>query len=874
MRIDPDVLARVIDLTGVDPAASPASAPETTVIGLDSATIDEAPVAVYAVDLTGRLVLWNRAAERLFGWCADEVLGGIPPFLPDEEVANAVASLSGLLDGASICEHEYSPVRRDGSRPRVLTSASLLRDERGAPSAILAFALDITDRYETSTELAAAEHRWRALIENISDTVSVVDADGNIIETNRQFTEALGYPTDEWIGRNGFDLFHPVDRERAAAAFARVSAEPGAEERDVFRMRHAAGHFEHIEMTARNLLQDPAVQGIVLTSRNVTAVHHAEALVADEAAVLELIARDAPLTDTLPAICRMVERHSGGSTAIFLLDGDRLVVGAGGSLPADLLTKIEQRGVIPGSTAALAMERRAPVAIADFAAADDRRYLRMVERGLRSGWSAPIIDNRSDAVLGCISTLYATEMEPSAHERDVVSVACQLAAIAIDRDLAQRELYHQAHHHHLTGLPNRRSLIDVLDAALRQARDTGSQLAVMFVDLDRFKMVNDSYGHAAGDSLLLRFGNRLRNLVRPGDYVGHFGADEFVVVLEDVNDVEDVRFVAHRLDLALSEPFAFEEGEIFLSASIGVALSDAGDLCSDALLQRADAAMYRAKELGRNRLEIFDDAMHTRAVERLRADRDLRVAIERSELALRYQPEIDLATGRILGAEALLRWRHPERGEVLPGEFIEIAEDTGLIVRIGRWVLEEAVHQARTWVDRVPGVDDFVIAVNLSPRQLTAPDLVATVGRVLQRYDWPPSSLLLEVTESVLVDDAEAALGILGQLKALGVRLAIDDFGTGFSSLSYLHRFTVDIVKIDRSFVTPLGADGDGSPIAVAVMHMARALGLTTCAEGVETGDQLAGLRRLGCDWAQGFWFAEPLLSEELADLLRHPRPL
>ena len=870
MPLDRKVLDRA--LAGRDDLGPVGPAPSRATIDLHGPTFDEAPVAIYAVDLQGRVVSWNAAAERLFGWTADEIVGELPLFLPEEEIEPALASLTTLLAGGSVGNAEYSPICKDGRRPRVLTSASLLRDDDGEPAAILTFAIDVTARAEAADAVERSEHKWRALLGSISDTVTIVDADGRILETSAQFTDVLGYDRDQWLGASGFDFFHPDDRERAAAGFARVLGRPGAEETEVVRTLHAGGHYEHIEMTARNLLHDPAVGGIVITSRNVTLVKQAEVLLADEAAVLELIARDAPLGDTLPAIAKMVEYHSGAVAAILRRDGDRITVEAAGSVPRPLVQEVERVGrVHDGSTAARAMQERRPVHDS-FAASGDPRHRRVLEAGLRSGWSAPIIDNRSGEVLGCVSTLYPDETEPSEHERDVVAVACQLAAIAIDRDQAQRELFHQAHHHHLTGLPNRRSLLQVLDAALLRARQHQRQLAVMFVDLDRFKMVNDSFGHAAGDSLLLRFGNRLRNLVRPGDYVGHFGADEFVVLLEDIDDIEDVRFVAHRLELALSEPFAFEEGEIFLSASVGVAVSESGDETSDVLLQRADAAMYRAKELGRNRLEVFDHAMHTRVVERLRVDRDLRAAIERAELALRYQPEIDLVSGRILGAEALLRWLHPDRGEIPPSEFIEIAEDTGLIVRIGRWVLEEAVHQARTWIDRLDDVDDLVVSVNLSPRQLTSPDLVGTVDRILRRYDWPPRDLVLEVTESVLVDDAEAALEILDQLKALGVRLAIDDFGTGFSSLSYLHRFPVDIVKIDRSFVTPLGAEGDGSPIADAVMHMARALGLTTCAEGVENHHQLVGLRRLGCEWGQGFHFAEPLPSEEFASLLRAGR--
>jgi diguanylate cyclase (GGDEF)-like protein len=488
--------------------------------------------------------------------------------------------------------------------------------------------------------------------------------------------------------------------------------------------------------------------------------------------------------------------------------------------------------------------------------------------GYHAGWVSPVIESRTDEVLGAIVTVYGEHRVPTDHERNVVAVASHLAAIAIERDRFQSELYHQARHHQLTGLPNRRSILEALEQSLERARGNRTSTAVMFIDLDRFKVVNDSLGHAAGDQLLVRFGRRLQTLVRPGDYVGHFGADEFVVVLEQVRGLEDVHFVADRLELALSEPFSLEEGEIFLSASIGVAISHHGAESSDALLEHADAAMFRAKELGRNRLEVFDEAMRARAIEHLSLDRDLRLALERGELELYYQPEIDLSSGRIIGVEALMRWIHGDRGMVWPTDFISVAEDTGLIVRMGRWVIEQAVSDARQWVDTL-GFDRFMVAVNLSARQLTSPELIPTITRVLDLYHWPASDLSLELTESILIDDAEATLQILEQLKGLGVKLAIDDFGTGYSSLSYLHRFPVDVVKIDRSFVRSLRPDGEGSPVATAVMHMAKALGLTTAAEGVETAGQLQGLRTLGCDWAQGFMFAEPMQSEKLVELLR-----
>jgi EAL domain-containing protein (putative c-di-GMP-specific phosphodiesterase class I) len=325
--------------------------------------------------------------------------------------------------------------------------------------------------------------------------------------------------------------------------------------------------------------------------------------------------------------------------------------------------------------------------------------------------------------------------------------------------------------------------------------------------------------------------------------------------------------------LALSQPFSIRPRagnavEIHLTASIGAALARDGDR-SHELLQHADAAMYRAKDRGRDRLEVYEETLRDRATELLTVDRELRRAVDQADLAVYYQPKIDLRTGRVIGAEALLRWNHAERGVVTPSEFIEIAEETGLIVRIGTWVLDEAVRQASTWANCTRS-DDFSVAVNLSARQLAARGLVADVAHVLEQYGWPPHRLTLELTESMLIEDAAANLLLLETLKELGVKLAIDDFGTGYSSLSYLHRFPVDIVKVDRAFVDPLLASGEGSPIAAAVMHMARALDLAVAAEGVENDHQLEGLRALGCDMAQGFLFSGPLPADEFAAMLEH----
>jgi diguanylate cyclase (GGDEF)-like protein/PAS domain S-box-containing protein len=883
MPVDPEVQARIARITGVDASKGRISDEERELliartfaaVGIDSPAVMAAPAAIYTVDLFGHIVSWNQACTELFGWTEDEVLGEPVPFVARHEMDETLEWLDLLVHGGELANVESTPRGKDGKELHVLTSATMLRDDDGEPIATVCFAIDQSAEREASLAIERAHDKWRSLLMNISDTVTIVNRDGHVRESTSEFSETLGYEPQLWSGRRALELIHPDDTDRAIGLWQRVIVESGVEQRDVLRIQHRDGHYELMEFAAISLLDDPVIDGIVMTTRNVTAQREAESLLAGEAHVLELIAKDAPLDETLPAIARLVESHTDGLAAILLLSADAraLEIGAAGSVPAELLQFVRQAPLTPNPYVE-SFDLRRPMIVEDYL--DDPRVREFGERaarfGIRAGWSIPVIENRTDELLGLITCEVREPRQPTEHELEVGAVASHLASIAIERDRWQQALYNQARHNQLTGLPNRSLILEQLDEALARSLEHQTTLAVMFIDLDRFKVVNDSLGHAAGDKLLVRFGGRLANLVRPGDLVGHFGADEFIVILEDITDTDDVRFVANRLDLALSEPFGLEEGEIFLSASIGVAVSRVGAETSEALLQHADAAMFRAKELGRDRMEIFDHEMRTKAVEQLRIDRDLRMAVERGELALHYQPKIDLATGAIVGAEALLRWNHPTEGLVLPERFLAVAEETGIIVRIGRWVLDEAVLQARAWVERVPDLHDLTISVNLSARQISAPGLVEQVARVLDGSQWPPHQLVLELTESILIDDRDAAFDVLTELKHLGVRLAIDDFGTGFSSLNYLHRFPVDVVKIDRSFVTNLREDGDGSPVATAVMHMAHALGLAAAAEGVEEPQQLAGLRALGCDLAQGFLFAEPRPADEIEELLRaHP---
>lgn len=505
--------------------------------------------------------------------------------------------------------------------------------------------------------------------------------------------------------------------------------------------------------------------------------------------------------------------------------------------------------------------------------------------GIRSAFAFPVLAGKEVAAV--LEFFTSRSLPPDAAFLHLVSqIGTQLGRV-IERRRTEERLIHDASHDPLTRLPNRALFMDRLAYAVaRSRRHPGAAFAVLFIDLDRFKLVNDSLGHQAGDNLILQVSARLsaslreadlmaRSMNQPADefeMLARLGGDEFTVLLDDIASLSDAVKIADRIQDALRPPFMLNGHELYVTASIGIASSATGYTSAENVLRDADLAMYRAKAQGKARYEIYDQNMYAVAVNRLELETNLRRALQNNEFILHYQPIVALATGEVVGFEALVRWRKSENELISPSGFIDVAEETGLILLLGMWVLREACTTMAEWHRDCPEKRKLTISVNLSARQFAQPDLVQQIGQIIEETGIDPHTVRLEITESVTMDNAERTVSVLSQLRNLGIQFSIDDFGTGFSSLSYLHRFPLKTLKIDRSFISRMGQDNDSAAIVQTMMNLARDLGMEVVAEGTETEEHINQLRLLGCGFGQGYFFSRPMEASAIRNFLQSPQ--
>jgi diguanylate cyclase (GGDEF)-like protein/PAS domain S-box-containing protein len=803
------------------------------------------PVVEHASDVIsllkadGRVSYVSPAIERVLGYRPEERVGASAyELVHPDDLARVESQLHECLRAPDFpALTELRMRHKDGSWRHVEATVTNRLDDPSVEAVVINWR-DITKSKETEEALRESERRYATLLANEPALVyrCLNEPDWPMEFVNDYALELTGYPPkDLLIGGNVRygDLIVKEDRVRV-----RDEVKAALRERRRFKLRYAIrrsdGEVRHVEEYG---------QGVYGEDREVQALEGLVYDVTEQVRVEERLRkaeeRYRTLVERVPAVVYIQEIGSPDS-AMYM------------SPQIEALT-----GYTPE-------ECKGPALRWAMVHPDDRK--RMQAEDERIGKPGEVFTTEYRVVHRDGRTKWVRN--ESVMIEDEVSGTRYWQGFMIDiteRMQVLELLQQQALHDPLTDLPNRILFTDRLRHALVRAERRQQPLAVMFMDLDNFKVINDSLGHETGDKLLVGASKRIRSVLRPEDTLARLGGDEFVFLLEDT-DLDGAVRIAGRILEKLRRPFSLRGRELFVTASIGITVGDGNGKRSADLLRDADLAMYRAKHSGKARYAIFEEAMNAQALERLELEHGLRRAVERNEFVVHYQPEVSLATRKIVGFEALVRWQHPEHGLLLPDQFVPLAEETGLIVPIGEAVLEEACRQAKEWQERRPS-DGPVVCINLSARQFREPGLTKSVARIIDETGLEPSSLFLEVTESTAMGDALATAAALEELQDLGVQTILDDFGTGYSSLSYLERFPVEYVKIDHSFVGGLGEYPGAKMLVSAIISLAHALGLKVIAEGVETEEQLERLRGMGCDLAQGHLFSEPLSAKAAAEL-------
>ncbi|CAA9423381.1 MAG: diguanylate cyclase/phosphodiesterase (GGDEF & EAL domains) with PAS/PAC sensor(s) [uncultured Pyrinomonadaceae bacterium] len=732
-----------------------------------------------------------------------------------------------ILCTGSLTEEVAVRCMKEGATDYILKS-SLKR----LPSAVLN-ALEKNESHRARKEVIAAlqesEARYRLLGEGIMHQVWTAQPDGKLDYVNQRTLRYFGMTGKQLIGEGWQAVIHPDDLPTVVEHWTK-SLTTGADYAVEFRLKRADGDYRwHSGLATAGRDPDGNIIKWFGTNTDVEDKKSAEKIQRES---------EYKLRTLLASMSEGLVQVNNDEVIEFV--NDRFCE-MSGYARGEMLGKITYEILFDEENGKFVREAN-----------------RLRSKGISSQYELPLKKKTGETWWSIVGGTPITNAEG-----EVVGTMGVFTDITT-RKRAEEQLLHDAFHDSLTGLANRALFMDHLRMTIERGKSRHSNsYAILFLDFDRFKVINDSLGHSEGDNLLKFIAQRLKVATRTGDLVARLGGDEFVVLLSELAEDGDAVKVAERIQDSLKNSFDLNGHEIFISASIGIALSASGHKRAEDMVRDADIAMYRAKAKGKARYEIFDQAMHQHASKQLRLETEMRRALDREEFLLHYQPIINLETGRLIGFEALVRWRHPERGMVPPFEFIGAAEDNGLILPLGAWTLEESCRQLREWQDANPAAENLSVSVNFSSKQFSQPDLAEQIAAVLKKTGLDPRCLKLEITESHIMDNSEMAVATMNRLRSLGIELSLDDFGTGYSSLSYLHRLPASFLKVDRSFVSLMTDNSENSEIVHTIIKLAQNLKMHVVAEGIETADQLANLRQLNCEYGQGYFFSEPLEAEK-----------
>jgi diguanylate cyclase (GGDEF)-like protein/PAS domain S-box-containing protein len=819
----------------------------------------------------GHVATWNASAEELYGYSPQDIVGQhYGRFFESADIERRWPE--HLLELASLERIQECAwrVRKDGLRFWANIILTAQRNEQGELVGFVNGSHVLTDPAPVDLPAHDSNAQLQAFLKNGPSAMFVKDSAGRYLHVNERFTREFGLPVDSVLGRTDFEIFPPDLAQALRANDTLVLRQGKTLEFKHQRQNGDRCHTNRIckfpiyddsrktigiggtltdvteQLLAAQSIQKQAVRQGLIVAFGQFALQNPEfeELITEAAATIE--------KGLQPEFCRYLALASD-ETQLHFKAGSGWQGEWANQVHFDAVTETEDR---------FSIGARETILIEDFT--DETRYRSspvIKSHGIRSG--AEVLVWGANGPYGLFGVYSRTIGAFSQESVDFLKGIKNTLAAAIDRKSAEDRLAYLAQFDALTGLPNRNLYLDRLSQTLRHTDRDKRTVGVVFVDVDRFKSVNDKLGHGGGDVVLTQVASRLQHCLRPADTVARLSGDEFALVLDHLTQPADAAMVAERVIASLAKPFHVYGHEIYVSASLGISISPSDGSNPDSLLKNADMAMYGAKQAGRNTFRFFLPEMNARAADLLQTETELRGALERHEFVLHYQPKADIGTGDISGFEALLRWNHPKRGLVMPNEFIPLLEETGLINHVGEWVVRQACNQIRQW--QIEGLRPCPVAVNLSARQFNQRNLDFSIGKILEESKIDPNLLEFELTESVLMSDSEDAVQVLDNMKKYGVRLSVDDFGTGYSSLAYLKRFPLDALKIDRAFISHITTDQGDATIAKAIINLAHSLKLKVVAEGVETQAQLDFLREHHCDEMQGYLFARPMPAADCA---------